>query len=110
MRTALTTSIIWLALALLPAAAKSPSAVEDAKEIDPTMLTLPSLPGGTLAFQKCSGCKRCTHVLREDARFYIEKQEVTYDAFKRHVGSHPEALVLVVTSIKENTVTHLVAQ
>jgi hypothetical protein len=110
MKIAITTSIVWLALAMLPAAAKSPSAVEDAKEIDPTMLTLPSVPGGTLAFQKCGACKRFTHELRQDARFFVEKVEVTYEQFKRHVASHPEGLVLVVTSIPENTVTRLVAQ
>ena len=110
MKTALTTSIVWIALAMLPASARSPSAVENTQEISPQLLTLPSLADGTLAFQKCSACNRYSYTLTSAARFYIKNQEVSYGELKRHIETHPEAVVLVVTSIKENVVTRVTAQ
>jgi len=110
MKTALTTSILWIALAVLPAAARPPSAIENTEEITPQLLTLPSLAGGTIAFQRCGACNRRTYTLASSARYYIKNQEVSYGELKRHIETHPEAVVLVVTSIKENVVTRLTAQ
>jgi hypothetical protein len=110
MKTALTTSIVWLALAMLPASARSPDGYENTHEIEPQLLTLPSLAGGTLAFQRCSECKRFSYTLDAAARFYIKNQEVGYGELKRHIETHPNAVVLVVTSVKDNVVTRLTAQ
>jgi len=110
MKTALTTSIVWIALAVLPASARTPSAVENTQEIQPQLLTLPSLVGGTLAFQKCSACNRYSYTLSSAARFYIKNQEVSYGELKQHIDKNPQAVVLVVTSIKENVVTRVTAQ
>jgi hypothetical protein len=110
MKTTLITTIALLALTSIPLAARSPSAVEDTQEISPQLLTLPPMVGETLAYQKCSACKRFSHTLASSARFYIKNQEVSYEALKRHIDSHPQAVVLVVTSIKDNVVTRLTAQ
>jgi hypothetical protein len=110
MKTSLITAFVWIALAALPVSGRTPSAVENTQEITPQLLTLPSLPGGTLAYQKCNACNRYSHTLSSGARFYIKNQEVSYGELKRHIDTHPDAVVLVVTSVKENVVTRLTAQ
>jgi hypothetical protein len=101
--------IALLALATV-ATARTPAAFEDAKEVEPSLLSLPSAAGGTLSFQKCSACRYRTYTLSESAHFYIDEREVSYAEFQRHVSANPNGTVLVVTSLTENIVTRLVAQ
>jgi hypothetical protein len=110
MKSKLINTIALLALISLPVVAKPPSHIEDTQEIEPQLLQLPSLVGGTLAFQKCSACKRFSHTLDSAARFYIKNVEVSYGELKQYIDTHPQAVVLVVTSAKENVVTRLTAQ
>jgi len=109
MKTRFITTIALLALATI-ATAKPPSAFEEAREVEPSLLTLPSQAGGQLTYQKCSDCRYRTFTLIETARFYIDKQEVTFTELKRYVAAHPNATVLVVNSLTENIVTRVVAQ
>jgi hypothetical protein len=109
MKSVFKTSIALLALAALSATARTPGAVEDGKELEPSMLTLPSTIDGTLAVQGCSACKRRTYTMSPDVKFYVAKQEVSFAEFKRYIGAHPEAALLLVTPVNQNIVTRLSA-
>jgi|SRR5688572_18018681 hypothetical protein len=109
MKSVLKTSIVFLALVTLSATARTPGAVEDGKEVAPSMLTLPSTIDGTVAVQGCSSCKRLTYTMSPDVRFYVAKQEVSFAEFKRYIGAHPEAALLLVTPVNQNIVTRLSA-
>ncbi len=109
MKSAFISTFALLALATV-AAARGPEAFEEAREVQPTLLTLPSLAGGTITYQNCSDCRYRTFTLVANARFYIARQEVTYAELKRYVAGHPDATVLVVNSLTENIVTRVVAQ
>jgi len=109
MKSGFITTFLLLALATV-ATARTPAAFEDAKEVQPSLLTLPSLVGGTLTFQKCRECRYRNFTLSANARFYIDTQEVSYAELKRQVAANPDGTVLVVTSLTENIVTRLVAQ
>jgi hypothetical protein len=110
MKSALITSIALLALAALPALARSPGGYESGLELDPRLISLPSVADGTVVAQKCEICVRRSFTLNASTRFYVADQEVSYVEFKRYVGSHPEAVVLLVTRVNQNVITRLTAQ
>jgi len=110
MKSALITSIALLALASLPAFARSPGGYESGLELDPKLVSLPAIADGTVVAQKCEICTRRSFTLNASSRFYVAGQEVSYAEFKRYVGSHPEAVVLLVTRVNQNLITRLTAQ
>jgi hypothetical protein len=110
MKFALLTSIAVLMLAAVPASAKPPSgAVEDSRELEPSMISLPSALGGTVSVG-CNGCARITYTMNADIRFYAHNVEVNFADFKRYVGSHPDSAVLLVTLPNQKVITRFHAQ
>jgi hypothetical protein len=105
------TALALATLLLLPLAgnAAPPRVLEDAREVRPSMLTLPSLPDGVVAIQGCTSCKRISLNLSRTARFYVGKTEVTYTDLQRHLRSYPESAVVVVSPLGQNVVTRIQA-
>lgn len=104
------TATAVLLFSTLSAFARPPVAVlEDGREVASAMLTLPSMPDGTVAIQGCGACKRLTFTLSRTAQFFIGKQEVSFTDLKRHLHDHPKASVLVVSPINQPVVTRISA-
>lgn len=80
---------------------------ENGHELEASMLSLPSTVGGTLAIQGCTACKRQTMTLSPDARFYVGRGEVSYDALRNFIATYPKSAVLVVTPAGKNVVTRI---
>jgi len=109
MKSAFITTIALLALATV-AAAKPLTAFEDGREVHPSLLTLPSAVGGMISYQNCAECRYRTFRLAENARFYVDTQEVSYAELKRYIAAHSNAVVSVVNSLTENIVTRVSAR
>lgn len=101
--------IAMLSLAPLSSNAAPPRVLEDAREVSPAMLTLPSALGGTVAIQGCSTCKRITLTLANTARFYIGRTEVNFVDLQRQLRQNPNGAVLVVSPKGQNIVTRIKA-
>lgn len=111
MKSAFIASLATLVLlTALPASARPTAGNEDGHELDPSMITLPSIGEGTVAVQICSACKRLTYTLNLKTQFFVGKQLVSYGEFKRYVDTHPNALVHLVRPVNESIVTRLSAQ
>lgn len=104
-------AVLFVALAALaPLGVNAAGRVlEDGREVAPNMLTLPSIAGGTVAIQGCGSCKRITLTLAPDAKFFIGRTQVTFDALKRHLRERPNVSVLVVSPKDELVVTRISA-
>lgn len=103
-----------LALALILAlpvsgVARESRVLEDAREVSPSMLTLPSTLDGTLAIQGCGSCQRISLKLARTARFFVGRTEVTYLDLQRHLRTFPQNAVLVVSPIGQKVVTRIQA-
>jgi hypothetical protein len=102
-------AVAALLLASLSANAAAPRVLEDAREVRPAMLTLPSTADGTLAIQGCSTCKRLSLRLARTARFYVGRTEVSFAELGRQLRARPNASVLIVSPIGQNIVTRIQA-
>jgi hypothetical protein len=103
-------SVFTLALLLtLPLAgnAAGPRVLEDGREVEPRMLTLPSRADGVLSIQGCTACKRFNFKLAVEARFYVGDIEVTYTDLQAHLRLHPDVGVLVVSPKDQLIVTRI---
>jgi len=110
MKSAFMASIALLLLAAMPASAKPPSgAVEDSRELEPRMISLPSSLAGTVSIN-CTECTRETYTMNSDVRFYAAKLEVSFADFKRYIGTHPDSAVLLVTLPNQKIITRFHAQ
>jgi hypothetical protein len=103
-----------LALSLLLALplgslAREPRVLEDAREVTPAMLTLPSTLDGTVAIQGCGSCKRLTFSMARTVRFFVGRTEVTLADLQRQLRSNPDGAVLVVSPIGQNIITRISA-
>lgn len=97
-----------LLMSAIPAHARPQHAVlEDGRELNASMITLPS--DGTVAIQGCTDCKRLSFTLSRTAQFFIGKQEVTLADLKRHLRDNPKSAVLVVSPINQPVVTRISA-
>lgn len=104
------TAIAATLLLALPAGARPTFEVlEDGREVAASMITLPSVAGGTLEVLGCTACKRLTFKMAAQVQFFIGKQEVTMGEFKRHLASYPSEAVLVVSPRAQMVVTRLTA-
>jgi hypothetical protein len=103
-----------LALALILALplgsqAREPRVLEDAREVTPAMLTLPSTLDGTVAIQGCGKCKRLTFSMARTVRFFVGRTEVTFADLQRQLRANPGTSVLVVSPIGQNIITRISA-
>lgn len=96
-----------LLLAPLVVNAEPPRVLEDAREVLPSMLTLPSIADGTVSIQGCSTCKRINLSLARDARFFVGRTEVTFVEMQAQLRRDPKASVLVVSPRGQNIVTRI---
>jgi hypothetical protein len=96
-----------IVLAPLAAYADGPRVLEDGREVEARMITLPSLADGTLAIQGCANCKRLTFEIAREARFYIGDIEVGFADLSRHLRSNSQVGVLVVSPKNQNVVTRI---
>lgn len=96
-----------LLLAPLVANAEPPRVLEDAREVLPAMLTLPSLADGVVSIQGCSTCKRTNFTLARDARFFVGQTEVTLRDLQTQLRRDPNASVLVVSPRGQTIVTRI---
>src|SRR5262245_24887839 len=98
-----------LLASLSVSAATKPRVLEDAREVKPSMLTLPLTADGPLSIQGCSTCKRLSLRLAPNARFFVGRTEVTFQDLQRQLRNRPNASVLVVSPIGQNIVTRISA-
>ncbi len=96
-----------LLLAPLVANAEPPRVLEDAREVLPSMLTLPSISDGTVSIQGCPTCKRLNFSLARNARFFVGLTEVSYADLQTQLRRDPKASVLVVSPRGQNIVTRI---
>ncbi|HTU68402.1 MAG TPA: hypothetical protein VMF52_20835 [Steroidobacteraceae bacterium] len=87
--------------------AAPPRVLEDAREVAPSMLTLPSTADGRLSIQGCSTCKRIDLAMARDVRFFVGPTEVTYSDLQRQLRTYPKAAVLVVSPRGQLVVTRI---
>ena len=106
------THVLALALLLalpLVSQAREPRVLEDAREVTPAMLTLPSTLDGIVAIQGCGSCKRLTFALAPNVRFYVGRTEVTFADLQRQLRTYPTISVLVVSPIGQKIITRISA-
>jgi hypothetical protein len=101
---------IALALAmLLPlgAIAGDTRVLEDGREVAASMLSLPQAAEGTVVIQGCTACAKVLLQIGSGTRYYIAKQEVTFADLKIHLLAHPDVAVLVVSPIRQKSITRI---
>lgn len=106
------TTVPVLALALLLSLPLSGNAagirvLEDGREVESRMLTMPSLADGTLTIQGCATCKRLVFTIARDAQFFIGDTQVAYGDLQRHLRAYPQVPVLVVSPKGEPVVSRI---
>src|SRR3982751_247440 len=79
--------------------ARETKVLEDAREVTPAMLTLPSTLDGIVAIQGCGSCKRLTFQMARNVRFFVGRTEVTLADLQRQMRTYPNISVLVVSPI-----------
>jgi hypothetical protein len=89
--------------------AREPRVLEDAREVTPAMLTLPSTLDGTVAIQGCGNCKRLTFQMARNVRFFVGRTEVTFADLQRQLRARPDGAVLVVSPIGQAIITRITA-
>jgi hypothetical protein len=102
--------VLALIMALpLGAQAREAKVLEDAREVAPAMLTLPSKLDGGVAIQGCGSCKRLTFQFAREVRFFVARTEVTYGDMQNFLRTHPKNSVLVVSPIGKSIITRISA-
>lgn len=109
MKSALTISIALLIFTAMPASAQPPVASGISHEVSAHMLTLPSSLDGMVEVQACTACERFSFAMTPEVQFHIGDREVSFGEFKQYTQAHANAVLLLVTSRKQNVVMRLAA-